>query len=38
MNHIEHPDYQLVKLEKTIEIRDYTPMILAEVEVAGPRT
>lgn len=37
MSNIEHPDYQLVKSEKTIEIRDYPPMIFAEVEVAGPR-
>ena len=37
MSHAEHPDYQLIKSEKTIEVRDYPPMIFAEVEVAGPR-
>lgn len=37
MNHVEQPNYKLVQAEKNIEIRDYSPMILAEVEVPGER-
>lgn len=37
MSNIKHPDYQMVKSEKNIEIRDYPPIIFAEVEVAGAR-
>lgn len=37
MSNVEQPDYKLVTSEKNIEIRDYPPMILAEVEVSGER-
>ena len=37
MSHVEQPDYTSVILEGNIEIRDYAPMILAEVEVSGQR-
>lgn len=37
MSHVEQPDYKLVTSKGEIEIRDYAPMILAEVEVSGER-
>lgn len=37
MSNVEQPDYQLITSEENIEIRDYSPMILAEVEVSGER-
>lgn len=37
MSNVEQPDYKLVKSKGNIEIRDYAPMILAEVEVSGER-
>lgn len=37
MSNVEQPDYKVIKSEKNIEIRDYPPMILAEVEVSGER-
>lgn len=37
MSNVEQPDYKLITSEKNIEIRDYPPMILAEVEVSGER-
>lgn len=37
MSNVEQPDYKLVTSKKNIEIRDYAPMILAEVEVSGER-
>lgn len=37
MSNVEQPDYKVVTSEKNIEIRDYSPMILAEVEVFGER-
>jgi hypothetical protein len=37
MSNVEQPDYKLVTSEENIEIRDYPPMILAEVEVSGER-
>lgn len=37
MSHVEQPDYKIVTSEENIEIRDYSPMILAEVEVSGER-
>lgn len=37
MSKAEQPNYQIVKSEKAIEIRDYPPMIFAEVEVKGQR-
>lgn len=37
MRSVEQPDYKLIKSEENIEIRDYAPMILAEVEVSGER-
>lgn len=37
MSNVEQPDYTLVSSEKNIEIRDYPPMILAEVELYGER-
>jgi DNA gyrase inhibitor GyrI len=37
MGNVEQPDYKLVTSKGNIEIRDYPPMILAEVEVSGER-
>ena len=37
MSSVEQPDYKLITSEENIEIRDYHPMILAEVEVSGQR-
>lgn len=37
MSHVEQPDYRVVRAESNLEIRDYAPMILAEVEVSGER-
>lgn len=37
MSDVEQPKYQLVETEKSIEIRDYGPTIVAEVEVSGER-
>ena len=37
MSNVEQPDYKLVTSEENIEIRDYPPMVLAEVEVSGER-
>ncbi len=37
MSNVEQPDYKVVTSEENIEIRDYPPMILAQVEVSGER-
>lgn len=37
MSNVEQPDYKVVSSQGKIEIRDYSPMILAEVEVSGER-
>jgi len=37
IKNIENPDYHLIASKKDIEIRDYAPMIVAEVEVSGER-
>lgn len=37
MSHVEQPSYTPVTFDGNIEIRDYRPMILAEVEVLGQR-
>lgn len=37
MSIVEQPEYTVVKSKETIEVRDYPPMILAEVEVSGKR-
>lgn len=37
MSNVEEPDYKLVATYGNIEIRDYVPMILAEVETSGER-
>ncbi|PJD95829.1 MAG: heme-binding protein [Parachlamydia sp.] len=37
MSNVEQPDYKLVRSNGDIEIRDYAPMILAEVQVSGER-
>lgn len=37
MSNVEQPDYKVVTSEENFEIRDYSPMILAEVEVSGER-
>ena len=37
VSNVERPKYQTVIAEKNIEIRDYAPMIVAEVEVPGDR-
>ena len=37
VSNVEQPKYQTVIAEKNIEIRDYAPMIVAEVEIPGDR-
>lgn len=37
MSHVEQPEYKLVMSEGNIEIRDYAPIILAQVKVSGER-
>lgn len=37
MSIVENPDYKVITSHDNIEIRDYAPMILAEVEVSGER-
>ena len=37
MSNVEKPDYKVVQSEQNIEIRQYEPMIIAEVEVDGKR-
>jgi hypothetical protein len=37
MSQIDEPKYTLVRTDGNIEIRDYEPMIVAEVEVGGDR-
>ena len=37
MSNVENPDYKVITSHDNIEIRDYAPMILAEVEVTGER-
>ena len=37
MSNVEKPEYQVVQSEQNIEIRQYMPMIIAEVNVAGDR-
>jgi hypothetical protein len=37
MSDVEQPEYKLIRSKGDIEIRDYSPMILAEVEVGGER-
>lgn len=37
MSHVEQPDYKLITSKENIEIRDYAPLILAQVEVSGER-
>ena len=35
--YVEKPDYKVIQTEQNIEIRQYEPMIIAEVEVDGKR-
>lgn len=37
VSNVEHPKYKIVASYRSIEIRDYGAMIVAEVEVAGER-
>ena len=37
MSNVEKPDYKVIQTEHNIEIRQYEPMIIAEVEVDGKR-
>ena len=37
ISNVEKPDYKIIKSEQNIEIRQYGPMIIAEVEVDGKR-
>ena len=37
MSNVENPDYKVIQTEQNIEIRQYEPMIIAEVEVDGKR-
>jgi hypothetical protein len=38
MAKIETPPYQVIQSSEKIEVREYAPMIVAEVEVAGERS
>ena len=37
MSNVEVPAYKILKTEKDIEIRQYPPLIIAEVNTAGSR-
>ena len=37
VSNVEQPNYQVVKSSGNIEIRDYAPMIVAEVDIPGER-
>ena len=37
MSDVEQPKYTVIETYDSIEIRDYAPLIVAEVEVTGPR-
>ena len=37
ISNVEKPDYKIIQSEQDIEIRQYDPMIIAEVEVNGKR-
>jgi hypothetical protein len=37
VSHVEQPEYKLINSKGNIELRDYSPMILAEVDVLGER-
>jgi hypothetical protein len=37
VSNVEHPKYKVFERTGSIEIRDYAPMIVAEVEVKGER-
>ena len=37
VSNVEEPNYQIVRLEGNIEIRDYPPLLVAQTEVQGPR-
>lgn len=37
VSNVDQPKYAVVTSDKNIEVRDYPPMIVAEVEVAGER-
>lgn len=37
MSDVEHPDYEVVSSVDNIEIRQYAPILIAEVEVEGER-
>jgi hypothetical protein len=37
VSNVEQPKYQVIERDGDIEIRDYAPMIIAEVDVSGER-
>ena len=37
ISNVEKPDYKIIQSEQNIEIRQYEPMIIAEVEIDGKR-
>jgi len=37
MSNVEQPKYKVILSENNIEVREYAPMVLAEVEVSGER-
>ena len=37
MSDVEKPDYKVIQSEQNIEIRQYEPNIIAEVDVEGKR-
>ena len=37
MSNVEVPSYQVVNAENNIKVRQYSPMIVAEVEIKGQR-
>ncbi len=37
MSNVEQPKYVVIQTENNIELREYAPMVIAEVEVSGER-
>ena len=37
MSNVEKPNYQIIKKSNNIEIRQYEPLLIAEVEISGER-
>jgi hypothetical protein len=37
LSNVEHPNYEVILAQPPFEIRQYSPMVIAEVEVKGER-